>query len=246
MKKITTVFSILCMGLLTVVHAQNFKVKDATIIHKGKVRPSMQTMVEPAPKEVKKAWDDYLGDKYNVNLKGIGLFANKDILKAEAVRLGRIDQESVTLFTRVVREGDMSKIDVFARREKDKYLGPGDKGKEYKSMKKVFKDFLGDYLSTYYLEQFNALQDEINDMEKNRIDLEEENIKLTEDIQKNETSISEMTQENEEMARQIENNKLKVDESVSKINTKRTALKTIKDKMKSVNASYKGNFVLNR
>ncbi len=245
MKKITTLILLctLCLNIYT--QAQTFGVQDATIIYKGKARPSIQAVVEPDPTDVKKAWDDFLKDNYDVNLKGIGLFANKDILTAEDVRIGRIDQEPIDLFTRIIPQGNMSKINLFMRVRKGKYLGPDNMPVDYNSMKAVFKNFLRSYLSNYYLETFNDLQDEINEIEKNRIDLLEDNSKLVEDIQKNETAIAEMTQENEQMNMQIGNNKLKVEESITNLNTKRETLKKIKSKMSKVDAGFKGKVVSN-
>ena len=57
--------------------------------------------MEPATKDVRDAFQDFLKKNYDVKLKGDGLFSNKDVLYAEKVKINTISDKNLDFYAKI-------------------------------------------------------------------------------------------------------------------------------------------------
>ena len=98
----------------TSVFSQDISIKDATVEYEDKSRPSLSVTISPDTKEVKKKWKDFMDDKYDINVKGIGFLTNKDVLTSEQVTIDKITNKQIDFYAKVVESDDQTRLDIFA------------------------------------------------------------------------------------------------------------------------------------
>jgi len=219
-------FSLTC---LNIAFGQEFEMRDAQVMHDDKQRPSIEVELEPEPKPVKKAWQDFVKDNYDVKVKGIGFLTNKDILKAEKVKIKEMSDKEMDLYTKVVREGDVTKMNVFASLGYDIYIDEKEYPDMYETMEDMATQFLNSYLPKYY-------QGLVNDAQAVRDDLNKEITNLEEDIADNQDEIVKSREEIEKLQEEID--KLEKD-IANKEERKREAVEELeksKEELDKVNA----------
>ena len=172
--------------------------------------------VGPDPKTLKKAWNEFLKNNYDFKLKGIGLFANKDLMQVEEVRVAVISNEPVNFFTHVVEDGTGSEMKVFAS-DQQEYLSKRYMKNGFQELADMLTNFLKSYLPQYH-------RSKINDMELVVTELTEETKDLEDEISENLESIEELEEEIEEMKEELQSNRIKLEESKNMLEHRKAKL----------------------
>ena len=180
--------------------AQVSDVLPGSLTYDDEVVPTIAVHVEPQPDWLKEAFEDYMKDTYKVNLKGSGLFSNKDVLSAEEEVIAAITTDPINFYVQIVRDGSASSIDLFCSKAAN-YMGEG--SSEMEAMKGILVDFLNTRLLTYYEERLEEITDTQEDLQKDIADLQKDIKKNKEDIAKMEREIIEKRSENETMELEI-------------------------------------------
>ncbi|MFK7969942.1 MAG: hypothetical protein AB8F95_06220 [Bacteroidia bacterium] len=231
-------FSILLFILalfLSTSYAQVSWVTDATVQHHEKFRPGQTISLMAEPNDVKKAWKDFLKDRYDMDVEGLGFLTNKDILTAEKVMLPTMHDYTLDLYAEIVPTENKgiakTQMTVFAAYGYDMYVDRHEHREAYKEMRAMFNAFLSDFVPAFYKEKIEDMSDGISDLEKDKIKLEEYNIKIEEDIEK---SLAEI----EKLKEDIENLKSEHKENIEEIDLLKIDLAKEKDKLEAVQDRY--------
>ncbi len=228
-QKIRTLL-IVCICFLFIVQAsaQTFELEDTQIQHEKTQRASITAILDPEPESLKKAWQDYLKDTYDVKIKGIGFLVNKDVLTAERINFEKISDKEMNLYTKVVEKDGVSEMSVFGSLGYDIYINKEKYPEMYEEMKNVFIKFLDSYLPTYYQGQIDVINEDIESLNEDLGDLEE-------DISDSRSEIDKMKKEIEKMESQIEKKESELASKREKLNERRERLAVINQKIKKVN-----------
>ncbi len=183
-------------------------------------------MIEPETDEVRTEWEDFLKDEYDVNLKGNGFLANKDVLRAEGVDFKAISNKKMDFYTRIVEKDQKTQICVFGSFGYDIHLNPNTYPLEYMRMKDITKRFLKGYLPGYYSERISKAQEELKDLQEERNDMEEE-------MKKNKEEIESLTKRNKELDKSISENKSKIEDTSDLLQTKQQTFDRVNNTLKN-------------
>ena len=179
---------------------QKLVVSDEVIRYEDQDRMSIQVNLDPEPKAIKDALDDFMDDQYNVNLKGFGFLANKDVLSAEQVSLPQVSEKAFDLYFRVVKNVDGSQLNAFASFGYDVHINPEKYPEAYQELKNIVNHFLNSFLPDYYSGKVEATREFITDLQKDQ----------------------------EEMLEQTEQNKKALDEAATQLKVQQTELTDIR------------------
>lgn len=200
--------------------AQHLLIEQSIVEYEDITYPCVVVRMDPLPKEVKKAWDDYLQDHYDINLKGIGFLSNKDVLSAENVSFPEVSEEPISFYTRVVEKGVLTEMSVFAHLEEDTVLDPAQFPQEFSRLQNIVEDFIGYFLPNHYQELVLKTEESLQDLIDERED-------LTEDISDNRKKIADLEKENIRKNRQLT-------EVEDKIESMNTVLKARREKLQKI------------
>ncbi|MGV3611909.1 MAG: coiled-coil domain-containing protein [Fluviicola sp.] len=195
----------ICFAMLVSLNgtAQSLAPEISTIEHNDKMRTCLMVKLEPEPKTLKKAWISFLKKKYDLKLKGMGWFSNKDLLHNEEVIIPKLSPKKMDFYTSVVQDenSDGSEMKVFASLGYDIYLNEEQYPIEFKAMNEMIVSFLKEYLPKYYNKQINesaanvkSLNNDIIGLKDNIKDNQGRIEKLDKEIEKNRTSIKDDSQ----------------------------------------------------
>ncbi|MEM6265046.1 MAG: hypothetical protein AAGI38_21225, partial [Bacteroidota bacterium] len=134
MKKI---FLIIAASLITFNAGFSQNAKTVVVNHKDIDHKAVEVTFVEEPKEVKSDWDRYLRKNYDVNLKGNGFLANKEVLTAEEVVIPGISPKKMDFYTQIIPgdEEGTSVLRVFADYGYSISLTPNTFPEEYNRMK---------------------------------------------------------------------------------------------------------------
>lgn len=200
---------------------------DTTINYNDAQRACIQVNLDPEPKTLKSAWRDYLKDKYDFKLKGIGFLSNKDLLSAEAINVKRISTNTIDFYTHIVEDDNGSEMKVFARHGYDIYIAKENYPNEYKAVREILENFIKFYLPKYYEER-------INDTEKRVNDLTEETTDLKDNIDKWSSEIAKLKNEIKEKEEVLKSNISKLEKSEIKLLKRKEKLERIKIQLRKL------------
>ena len=223
-----------CIGLLFAFLLTSFKltgqalnISNKIIVHDSKERNAVKVLIAPETKSVKKAFKDFMDDKYDVDIKGIGLFKNEDVLYTEPIVISPISSDIIRLYAKVVEEGGQTGMYVFGQLGYNTQITPYEYYTEFGAIKNLTVDFLNDLLPDYYQDIVADQRDTISDLEKDRDDMRKR-------ISKNKDKIAELKKENEELELKLVTNKKKLEEGVETLSKKRETLKKVNTKLEKV------------
>lgn len=199
---IITSLTFLFLGISSL-GAQHLIIEQSTIIHNDEPRACIRVQMDPLPKEVKKAWRDYLDDNHDIDLKGIGFLSNKDMLSAEGVNFSEISSKELSLYTEVIEQGNFTEMRVFAALGHDIYLNETDYPLEFNRLQNTVEAFIGSYLPNHYQTLVAETEEELQDLTERQEDLTEDIADNREDIAKLEKENLEKTKELTEVENQI-------------------------------------------
>lgn len=207
-------------------NAQSLVIENASVNYEDQTIPAVKVVMSPTPKKVKEEFKDYIKDRYDVKMKGIGFLTNKDVLTAEGVQIPKITSKNMDLSAKVVERGDDTEMYVFGKLGYDINLSPdNDYRTEYRAMKSITVDFLNTFLPNYYQDRVDETQDMLGDLRDDRKDLKD-------DISDNENKIKELEKENKELASDLENTKTKIIETEEKLNIRKNSLQSVNKELK--------------
>jgi hypothetical protein len=93
------------MASSRILFGQDLQLKEGRIRLENEIRACWVVRADPEPKTLKRAWNDYLKDQYGIKLKGIGWFANRDLMEAEEVELLIISNTPVNYAAQKIASG---------------------------------------------------------------------------------------------------------------------------------------------
>ena len=188
---------ILFILLLGVNHlsAQVGRITSTSISYEEQMVAALTVSVKPARKDIQQAFDDWLDDRYDVNMKGGGLFGDKNLRSAEAIMIPTISAENISLFVRTEERGGKTHMTMFASRGLGNFIGLNEE-KAFSGLEEVFDGFLSFYLPEYYEERVVEAQEALAELRDEFSDTER-------DITKNEKEIKKLQVENAELRQEL-------------------------------------------
>lgn len=228
LKRMVSLF--LAIGLITLSvnsTAQNMTPKDGTIVHEDAPRQCLVVVVEPESKTLKKAWEDYLNDHYDIKLKGIGFLSNKDLLSAEEVNIAPISSKTLDFYTHIIEAKNGSEMKVFAAHGYDLYINQQDTPAEYAAMKEILIAFLKDYLPKYQQEMVENKEDAVKELMEEKEDIKE-------NIVDNTNEIKELEEEIKELKAKLNSNNTKLEDAEKALKEQKAKMKATKKELKKM------------
>ncbi len=224
----TIVFLLLILFSISSIYAQELSMNGETMLtYKKETRPALQVILEPTPDEVKDAWEDYMKDEYDVKLKGTGLFANKDVLRAEEVTIKEVSPNAMNFYTRVIEKGKNTEMSVFAEFGYDLYISKEKYPEPYAKIKSMVDGFLNTYLPKYYQEKLEESQEIFQDLDKDVS-------KLSDDISDHQKEIEKLTKEMEDMESELASKQKKLKNATANLEESKTKAERIGSKLKEL------------
>lgn len=227
MNKSILTLIVFVFSVFTVGSAQQLLLSDEEVVYKKENRSSIMVLMEPAPKTVKKAFEDWMNEQYDVNLKGIGFLANKDVLSAEQVKIPKISDKEMDFYAKVVEDNGNTRMNIFASYGYEIHFSPEKYPKEYKSLKSIAQAFLNDWLPGYYQSQVFEVSDQLNGLRDDRT-------KLAETIADNEKEIEKLAKENEKLSKKINKSKSELEALAQTLNTRKSKLESINKMLENI------------
>lgn len=212
----------ICLSPLT---AQPLTIGTGSILYQEGERACVRIEMEPAPKAVKKAWDDYLKKNHDVNLRGIGFLTNKDILSAEAANFAEVSDKVLDVYTRVIEVDQRTEMCVFAALEPDLYLNPETNPAEFNRLQKVVERFLNEYLPDHYGDLVTKSEEKLEDL----LDQQKE---LKDDVADNKREIAKLEKENREKSKNLIDVNAAIKDLRATVDERRQKLREIDRKLK--------------
>lgn len=224
-------FSILSSFFLLInSYGQNITIQNVSLTHEDTDQSAVRVKMEPKPDAVKEAFRDWMKDKYDIKLKGIGFLTNKDVLTGEKVNIPAISDKKMDFNVRVLRENELTHLSLFASFGYSIHITPSKFPREYKAMKNLLTQFMLDFLPTWYDKQIEISEDKIKALNSQRKDLAKE-------ILKNEKDIEKLRKDNEEMS--LELSQIQTDLNVfnNRLNNQKFNLESVQRSLKQIEKS---------
>lgn len=175
--------------------AQGLAVENSQIEYEDYQVTSVQVKVSPDRSSLQDAFEDWIKDKYDVKMRRPGLFGDKTIRQAEAVRLPSISSGQINLFTKTVAQDGYTEMNLFASRGLANFMDD-DNEMAFRAMENMMTAFLADYLPVYYQEQVDEAKESLSDLKDELEDVED-------DYADNQETIADLQEENQELNARI-------------------------------------------
>ena len=163
-------------------------IRETTVDYDKQRVAALTASITPPRKDLQDAFEDWMDDTYDINMKGGGLFSDKNIRQAEDVTLPAVADGPITLYTKTVSDDEMTNMYLFAARGEDDFI-PLSNSTAFAELERLFDDFLSFYLPEYYEER---VAEAVEQLEELRDDLAD----LRDDIADNEKKIQDLRKEN--------------------------------------------------
>lgn len=226
---------ILLAFITTSVQGQSKWITDTNVQHRDDLRPAQTINLMAEPKDVKKAWKDFLNDRYDIDVEGIGFLSNKDLLVSEKIFLPTLKENRLDLFAKITPAENQgmakTQMTVFGAYGYDMYVNRYDYRASYLEIRSMFNAFLKDFIPAFYEERIEDMADNISDLEKDKVKLQEDNMEIEDDIT---MSLNEI----EMLRKDIENLEQEREENVAEIAKLETELSQDKSKLRAVKTRY--------
>ncbi|MEL7160741.1 MAG: hypothetical protein AAFN92_08285 [Bacteroidota bacterium] len=193
--------------------AQVGRIEQTTIEYEDARVDALAVTMKPERKEVQKAFDDWMKDRYDVKMKGGGLFGDKNFEMAEAIVIPAISSENISLMTQTEERNGETVMTLFASKGLGNYVEDSDY-KAFSGLEDVFDAFLSNYLPEYYEERVAEAREMLEDYQKDYD-------KAQEDVTDNEEEIRDLQQENEELRTEMKQLQEKIAEAEKTLNMRR-------------------------
>lgn len=205
-------------------NAQNLTVENAMVTINDKQVAAVKVIMNPSPAKVKDEFRDFIKDKYDVKMKGIGFLSNKDILSAEGVQIPAITSKNMDFKAKVVENGDNTEMYVFGMLGYDVNISPEKYRDEYRAMKNITISFLNEFLPEYYQDRVDETQDMLSDLRDDRNDLRD-------DIANNKEKITDLQKENKKLNADLTETDTKIKDAEMKLNKRQDNLQKVNSQL---------------
>ena len=220
MRKLTYFTSILFLLLFTATsYAQVGRIQQTTVEYDDRMVDALTVTLTPERKDAQKAFDDWIDDRYDINMKGGGLFSDKNIRSAEMVRIPAISTDDITLVARTEERGGETRMTLFAMKANGNSVEAEDY-RAFSGIEDVFDGFLSDFLPEYYEERVAEAREELEDLKKDFG-------KHQEDITDNEDKIKKLQKENEEHRREMTDLDRKIKDAERQLEERQAARRAV-------------------
>lgn len=235
-KYFTSIIIVSCLFIGATANAQELQVDNEQVMYKDNTYPAIVVYMEPDTKEVKKAWQDYIKDKYDIRLHGLGFLVNRDVLSAEGVDFQQISPDKMDFYTKVVEDNDQTKMAVFASLGYDIQVGSQNHYTGYYNMKNIVQDFLDTFLPNYYQDKINDAENRISDLQKTQEDKRNQ-------IADNQKEINDLQAENNRLNQEISNTENEWRDAKDNLATLQQKLEEVRRQLASIsNPYYNSNY----
>jgi|AntRauTorckE5430_2_1112549.scaffolds.fasta_scaffold04007_4 cell division protein FtsB len=187
--------ALLATFFYTAAFAQVGRIEQTIIQYDKQNVEALTVNMKPERKDIQKAFDDWMDDRYDISMKGGGLFSDKNIRTAEAVQIPAISPDKVTLISKTEERNGATHMSIFASRGLGNYIESDDYA-AFTGLEDIFDGFLSTYLPEYYEERVAEAREELEDL---RGDIED----VRKDINKNEEDIRDLQQENDDKRKEV-------------------------------------------
>lgn len=198
-------------------YAQVVELSNAQVQYEETLYPSIRAVINPEPKEVKKAWSDYMQDEFDLKMKGFGFLANKDVLSAEESQLPSVSSKTLNFYTKIIQTGEETSMEVFAGVVGGSVIDPNKDSAAFQTMRTMTISFLDEFLTEYYRKAVEQKQEEVNDLSDDISDLKS-------DIEKAENRIDKLTREIQDLKSEIEEDRQTILEKEEQLLEEKTSL----------------------
>lgn len=221
MKTILNMIIALIIAIIsTTAYSQTIVITETNLEFEKKLRPCLSADIDPQPTEVKKSWAKYLDKNFKIDVSGLGWFSNKDIITAQDVMLGIVSDKRQNIYARILETPTGTEMKLFASFGYDLFIGKDEYPNEFENLKKLFYNFLMEYLTEYYADKIAETSKTID--KNNR-----EKVKLLKSIEKNKENIADAKKDIEKLnAKKSETSEesIKLLEKINKLNKKQLEL----------------------
>ncbi len=211
---IKTLLSIFFLAAFAILAKAETPVQSGFYERDGEQRPGIRAVFDASPDEVKDAFEDYMKDKYDVKLKGTGLFTNKDELYAEKVIIEQIINKNINFYARIVESEtteDQTTMTLFASLGYDVYINQEDYKDGFQTMMNMATQFVSTFVPAYHEEKISATQEELED--------------LTEELEEYNEEMADSQEQIEDLKKKIEKLKKKADKKKEAVEEQKAILR---------------------
>ena len=223
MKRLTTLALLFSFYSMT---AQSLQIGEGQVKHDKQMRPCIEASLEPEVGDVKDAWEKFLKKEYKVKLKGNGFLTDKDVLYAEKVKFKAVSDKTMDFFTRIVEEGDQTKMYVYGSFGYDIFINPKGFPLEYKRLEDITQRFLNGYLPNFYIKQ-------VNNAEKALADLRNEQSNMEKEMEDNKKQLEKLKERNEQLEKELPQKNKQVEAAEQALKSKEANWSEVKSKINS-------------
>ena len=213
--------------------AQTLEIENGQVLYDKKSRPAILIKINPETKEVKKSWKKFIQKEHDVDVDGIGLFTNKDILKTEKAIVKSISDKQIDLFAKIVENEELTEISVFGSFGYDLYISPAEFPQEYAAMENIVFDFLNKLLPEYLKENVEELEDQLTDLKDNLNDKKDNIEDNKKDIAQMKEKIQALEKENKNMQKDLADEEEQVRKTATKLKVKKRNIATVKSTLQT-------------
>ena len=206
--------------------SQKLVIENDKISYADQFRTSVKVTIEPNKKEVRRSWENWLEDKYDTKVDGTRWLNKKDVISAKRISIPFISDKQFDLYAKVVDKGQGSQLNIFASFGYDMHIIPETFPKEYQALEILTLDFLTDFLTTYYSERAENMEEVVRDLENNKNNLQE-------DISDNKKDIIDLKVENIDLENKMTSKGTELDEAAMKLEEVKKKLDAVNKKLEA-------------
>lgn len=183
--------------------AQVGRIEQTTTTYEDQVVDALTVSMKPARKDIQKAFDDWMDERFDINMKGGGLFSDKNLRSAEGVKITAVSSDNISLFVKTEELGDESIMTLFASHGLENYIERSELS-AFSGLEELFDGFLSNYLPEYYQERVAEAQELLEDLRGDFTDTEDKISKNDKEIMKLQKENAELKEEMKSLEREIE------------------------------------------
>lgn len=208
-------------------YSQSLDPVESKIEYKDEYAQCWKVLVSPEDDETKKAFKRFMKKRYDVKLKGIGMFSNKDVMEAEDVEISAISSKRLNFYVSVIDVDGLTEIKVFGNYGYSVFFDKEKFKDEYQALRTILVDFMNSYLPEYY-------QDRVKDAQKKHDEFVEKGEDLEEDIADDKKEIEKLKREIEDLQKELEENKEQIKQSKKNFNKTEEQFDELKSLLRKV------------
>ena len=230
MNTIKNIFSTLLIFFIFTTYIFSQSIAEGSYERNKKDRPGIRATLPFQVDQVREAFENYLDDEFNIDLKGNGMFNVKDELYAEEVDAKLISDKRFNLYAQIIEHPeieDQTQITLFGALGLDVYFNPTDYSKSFDALRTILSSFLKAYLPKAFEERIALTNKEL---EKIKANIES----LNKDIKSKNKKIEKIEKEIVEEQKTIQEQEKKKAEMSTLLNAQNRNFKQAKKRLKDI------------